>query len=161
MYRKILLLIVALIFSVSWGIAQQVRTGSEQKATDGTQSPILTLVTSFGDENLPSEYLLAYPMQLQVNEKNDIYIFDEQKIKVYDSSGKPKCIIGGPGEGPGEFGNSFNVVTISPTGFITAGYTPSFHNLVYNIFNPDNFLVKKADLRFNDVFNQFIKKQRF
>ena len=156
MYRKILLWILALIFSVSWGIAQQVRTGSKQNATDGKQSQILTLVTSFGDENLPSEYLLAYPLSMQVNTAGNIYVFDEQKIKVYNPNGKPKCIIGGPGEGPGEFGKYPNVLRIAPNDFLTTNI-----DYIYNIFKPDNTLVKKSNIKFNTIFNDFINNNNF
>ena len=152
MKRKTIIVMLTFVLIVKVSTAQ-IKTGSETNVPANIKSDLLTKVLSFGDDNLPSEYLLADPWVLRVNARNDIYIFDEQKIKVYDSSGKPKCIIGGPGEGPGEFGKYPNSVSITPAGYITASY----NNTIYNIFKPDNSFIKKSDLKFNTVFNNFIK----
>lgn len=110
-----------------------------------TDAPVftdaLTLELSFGDENVPDEFLLARPMGLAVNNDGDIYVADEERLKVFDKDGTTKTIIGGPGEGPGEFRMLMNI-GISPTGFITAG-TPT----EYNLFSQKNEFIRKYDAR--------------
>ncbi|KPK89352.1 hypothetical protein AMJ80_09920 [bacterium SM23_31] len=100
----------------------------------------LTLELSFGDENVPDEFLLARPMGLDVNNDGDIYIADEERLKVFDENGTPKTIIGGPGEGPGEFRMLMDI-GISPSGYIAAG-TPT----EYNLFSPKNEFIRKYDI---------------
>ena len=85
------------------------------------QTVILTLEMSFGAENLPDEFILARPTDLKINNDGDIFVVDEKFIKVFDPSGQPKGMIGGKGNGPGEFGTrkaplSF---TIGHYGFIS------------------------------------------
>lgn len=105
------------------------KTNTEMKQTEGDiQSEVLhiespQLELTFGDKDLPDEYLLARPMQLYVDNNDNIYVFDETRIKVYDKDGGAKEIIGGPGQGPGEFSDRMGMVGsniyVSPTGFIS------------------------------------------
>jgi len=87
----------------------------------------LTYVLSIGAEGVPSEYLIVRNIgidRMTVDNENNIYIFDETRIKVYDQNGKAKAIIGSPGQGPGEFYPSGltnpSQITVGPTGFVTA-----------------------------------------
>ncbi|MFC1564397.1 6-bladed beta-propeller [candidate division KSB1 bacterium] len=64
---------------------------------------ILTLELSFGAENVPEEFLLANPMDLDVDNQGRVYVSDECRIKVFDENGNPLNIIGNQGQGPGEF----------------------------------------------------------
>ena len=43
---------------------------------------VLTLELSFGDKNLPDEYLLANPYAVVVAKNNDIIVFDESRLKI-------------------------------------------------------------------------------
>ena len=80
---------------------------------------VLTLELSFGDKDLPDEYLLANPTGITVNEKGEILISDEYKVKVFDADGHEKKIFGGQGQGPGEFLGSASNLTIGPSGYLT------------------------------------------
>ncbi|MCP4727365.1 MAG: hypothetical protein GY863_20175 [bacterium] len=64
---------------------------------------ILDHEVSFGGENLPEEYLLARPRDLDVNSDGDILVVDESRIKIFDRDGVPKRFVGNKGQGPGEF----------------------------------------------------------
>ena len=97
----------------------------------------LTLELSFGDENVPDEYLLAWPMGLAINNGGDIYVADEERLKVFDENGTPKTIVGGKGEGPGEFRQLFEIA-ITPTDYITAGIGDA-----YNFFTPNDKFIRK------------------
>ena len=66
-------------------------------------SDVLQLELTFGDKDLPDEYLLARPGGIAVNDNGDILVVDENRVKVYSNNGREKSIIGGPGEGPGYF----------------------------------------------------------
>ncbi|MFC1556177.1 hypothetical protein ACFL67_03755 [candidate division KSB1 bacterium] len=96
----------------------------------------LAKILEFGSDNLPEEYLLAMPpMSIEVNDKGDIFIPDEQRIKVYDQNGRPKQIIGGPGQGPGEFPYQVLYPTIGQNGHFTA----STGGLSFSVFSPEEF----------------------
>ncbi|MFC1477054.1 hypothetical protein ACFL6L_01150 [candidate division KSB1 bacterium] len=99
----------------------------------------------FGAEFLPDEFLVVEmgtrPGQgdLAVDEKNNVYLYDEERIKVYDKNGKAKAIISGPGQGPGEFVNvGLNFwgrhITIGPEGYVTV--LDKRRDLEYYVFDP-------------------------
>ena len=119
--------------------------------TKNTIENVFTLELKFGDENLPDEYLLANPGSFVVNDAGDIYISDEIRIKVYTKDGKPKLIIGRPGQGPGEF-NSPPSIFISPAGYITASDFASSQIRFYNFYTPASKFIEK---------NRFDKQQLF
>ena len=107
---------------------------------------VLTLELTFGAEGLQDEYLLARPQGIQVNDAGDIYVNDEMRIKIFDKNGKEKAVIGGPGEGPGEFGTRFQgcYVYLSPTEYIT-----EIHAGIINVFKPDYSLVSMTNFSFS------------
>jgi hypothetical protein len=81
---------------------------AEKQAVEIPSEPlenVLTLEVSIGSTELPDEFLLANPLSLlAVNSKNsDIIIADERRFKIFDENGNPKLILGGPGQGPGEY----------------------------------------------------------
>ncbi|KPK95695.1 hypothetical protein AMJ80_04165 [bacterium SM23_31] len=112
---------------------------------------VLTLELSFGDENTitKNEFLLARPPYygVDVNTADDIYVWDENKIKVFDKYGKEKFILGGPGEGPGEFSTGINHFRIAPTGYLTV-----FDGRFYSIFSPENKFLEKRQIQFSDTY---------
>jgi len=63
----------------------------------------VTLELAFGDKDVPDEFLLATPSRALVNYNGDIIVPDEYKLKIFDTDGKSKKIIGRRGQGPGEF----------------------------------------------------------
>jgi len=105
---------------------------------------VLTLVLTFGAANMPEDYLLAWDssksnhQNFAVDTLNNMYVFDEYKVKIFDAEGKSKAIWGKQGQGPGEFDGSSagKYITISPTGFITISkgdyYGKSNGYTVYN-----------------------------
>jgi hypothetical protein len=106
----------------------------------------LTYVLSIGAEGVPSKYLIAgnfltfpYIGVVAVDDSNNVYVGDENRIKVYNQNGKAKAIIGGPGIGPGEFrfgsssqAHQISLITIGPTGYVTA----KARRDIFNVFNP-------------------------
>ena len=112
----------------------------------------VTLELSFGFTAIDREYLLARPQSIAVNENGDIYISDEDKIKIYDKDGREKFILGRKGEGPGEFQRTPRI-SISPTGYVTAGLSE-----VYNVFTPDNNLVTKTNFRNSEIIENMLKE---
>ena len=108
---------------------------------------VLTLELTFGDKDLPDEYLLARPRSMAVNDAGDIYVFDEYKLKVFNSAGIEKTLIGRRGEGPNEF-RSASGVWIGPTGLIAAGSGSN-----YNLYSPDNEFIAKYVFRNSRIFN--------
>ena len=132
---------------------------------------VLKLELSFGDEETikNNEFLLAYPQLIMVNNQNDILVFDEDRIKVFDAGGKEKHIFGRTGQGPGEYGRPSIIggrnlsvgFFLSPQGYLIAmdsgGGTGGGNKIVgdrinisgslynqYNLFAPDySFVYKK------------------
>ena len=106
----------------------------------------LTHIASIGADSVPSEYLIAgnsltfpYIGVVAVDDSNNVYVGDENRIKVYDQNGKAKAIIGGPGIGPGEFrfgpssqSPQVSLITIGPTGYVTA----HARLYIFNVFDP-------------------------
>jgi len=110
---------------------------------------VLTHVLTIGGEKeIQEEFILVNPMSycIAVNDENDIFVFDEASIKVYDENGKPKKIIGGPGEGPGEFYRSSSYsLWIGPTGYMTA--FGGQHRDELNLFTPDYKFLEQINYR--------------
>lgn len=98
----------------------------------------LTLELTIGETNLPDEYLIARPRRLIVDDNNRTLVFDEQRIKVFDSNGKPLEIFGGPGEGPGEFRGGAINLSISSNGFLLVQEFIS-----YSLFSPEHDFIEK------------------
>jgi len=103
--------------------------------------PILnavTFVSSFGDEDLASEFLLAKPRSIDVDDEGNVYILDEDRIKIYDNNGIPNKVVGYRGEGPGEFENTRNV-TVSSLGYISVLTMNK-----YSFFSPDQIFIDEV-----------------
>ena len=120
---------------------------SEPMLTD-----VLTLELSFGDEKtiVKDEFLLARPDFMVVNDDGDIYVVDENRVKVFNKNGKEKAIIGRPGQGPGEF-EVVCGITISSTGFLTV-----IDNRQYlHIFSPNYDFLDKINIQFSHILKDF------
>lgn len=91
----------------------------------------ITFERTIGDNNVPDEYLIGenrynrgslyYTLNMDVDSNDNVFIFNEFKIKVYDKEGNAKMIFGGRGQGPGEFQGNYNsgLPTVGPSGYIT------------------------------------------
>lgn len=114
---------------------------------------VVTLERSFGLDSLPDEYRLVGnrfgpPLSqtgIIMDSQNRIYVFDDNRIKVFNVDGTPAAIIGREGEGPGEFSDIVSyrsLISVSHTGFISAynfmldDSSKKMHN-EYHIFRPD------------------------
>ena len=82
---------------------------------------VLTLELTFGSEesNHQPNFLLFRPLSVAVNGSNDIYIMDEDMVKIYDDNGNDIMTMGRRGRAPGEFYNS-NSLTITPINLLAA-----------------------------------------
>ena len=117
----------------------------------------LTLELSFGadDEKLPAEYLLVNPSFLAVNNNGDIIVPDEYFLKIYDGDGRPKSMLGGQGEGPGEFSRSPRSVFISETGYITSIASGANVYQRYNIYDPVYEFIEQVNIQYSDAHVKF------
>jgi len=119
---------------------------------------VLTFEFSFGDEKTitKDEFLLAGPLYgPYVNNDNDIFVPDETRIKVYDRTGKPKMIIGGPGQGPGEF-SWISGITFNDLGLMTVIGRNDYH-----IFSPEYKFIKRLRYLYSDWYNPVIKESGY
>jgi len=117
---------------------------------------VLTYELTFGSDEtkLPSEFLLVRPNPfgaIAVNDSGDIYIADESCVKVYDSNGNHKKLIGRSGEGPGEFFIA-STPTISPEGYLTVENTRTMGENKVNIFGTDDKFIKSVNYTGSPVF---------
>ena len=136
------------------------QTGSNDTSSNDIIEKALTFELSFGadERTTQAEFLLAEPLGIAVNDAGDIYVFDELSIKVYDSSGRDKLMLGGPGEGPGEFeylGGSIPFI-ISNDGILTV--TDSKGS---KFFSQDNKYVDIFTINNNEIYNNWIKENDF
>ncbi|MFC1554679.1 6-bladed beta-propeller [candidate division KSB1 bacterium] len=151
MYLRSILLLI-LITQISCG------TGNENSA--GEFAPplenVLKLELTFGDDESLGEYLLANPVfSPAVDNSGNIYIPDEGKIKVFDSKGSPIKMIGGRGEGPGEF-RSIRGITINEYGLITVKDSDKFH-----LFTPEHEYITRTQFQSNAWHKKIIKEKQF
>jgi len=132
------LALVVLVLTFFW--EQRIVRGQVTDVGMQPLSDVFTFSFAFGDKDLPGEYLIASRSirwnAFTVDDSNNYYLFDEKCIKVYDSKGKAKAILGRPGEGPEEFGRGPGLVTASPAGYITACNDQVDHKF-YNVFSPE------------------------
>jgi len=113
---------------------------------------VFELEMTFGDKDELGDFLLANPMRMAVANNGDIIVPDEQYLKIFNNKGEPKKIVGGPGQGPGEFSKQIVNILIADNGYITAASYSDFRML--NIFTPDYSFVEM--IRFEN--NPLIKK---
>jgi len=118
----------------------------------------LTLVLAFGCEayGTKGDFLLESPNYVFTNDKNDIIVFDKYYIKIYDSKGNGKKIIGGRGQGPGEFDRGPRMYATSPAAYFSvlesAGY--------YSIFDNNLKFIDKRLIRNDKGFNEFLEMNK-
>lgn len=131
--RNPIIIIIVLI------LASQFIAACSTSGPDGRDTGIpfvdnaLRLELSFGDQDLPEEFLLADPKGLAVKDNGDILVADEHTVKIFDAGGVPKEQLGGQGQGPGEFQEPSDPL-IGPAGFFTVGNAFS----QFNLYRPDN-----------------------
>ncbi|MFC1554917.1 hypothetical protein ACFL7D_09800 [candidate division KSB1 bacterium] len=136
-----LFLAIVLLFSCS----SKTETSEVDITTALTDVVKLELEFGADETKTPDEYLLAKPSRsevgnLSVNRNGDIYLVDEFYIKVYDSSGNPKKLMGGRGQGPGEFELKPTFLTLSPTGCFSAGVG----SMYINVYDSNDEFIKKT-----------------
>lgn len=103
-----------------------------------TLTDVLTLELTFGNEKTieNDDFLLAVPQAIAVDNNGDIFVLDEERVKVFDKSGKPKTIIGRPGIGPGEF-ELERSISVSQTGYVNVSGARQF-----STFSPEYKFIK-------------------
>ncbi len=116
----------------------------------------LKLRTSFGDKNIPEEFLLAEPQGLTIMPNGNILVCDECRLKVFDKNGNPVRIVGEKGQGPGEFETVGNPLLTSD-GLLSVFASYSY----YNIFDTElNYLYRlnpQLENRYKGVFKKFFR----
>lgn len=131
------------------------------KTSQNSNEPLraeLKLVSTFGaGKNLDENFLLGDPECINVNEMGDVYICDGAFVKIFDNSGKPKKILGGKGQGPGEYNRRPRNLNISPTGFLTV--MNSWYS--YKIYNSDNGLIDENSINSDFRYINFFEKTNF
>ncbi|MFC1477632.1 hypothetical protein ACFL6L_04095 [candidate division KSB1 bacterium] len=146
MRSKLLILIIA----AALGFPMHGFTGcfAQDKRPDTPMTGVFDLQTVFGEEGLEQEYLLVSPRSFWVDYNNIVYILDENRIKVFTPDGREKAIIGGPGQGPGEFMPiGSGSVSVGPTGYIAAKTLRW-----YNIYRPDyTYLTTFGEKELNQI----------
>jgi hypothetical protein len=136
------------------------QTAQEKEAYDiilSEESGNLTLEAVIGNNTkLDNKYLLANPSWIKVK-NGDICVSDEYFIKVFNPDGTGKAILGGRGQGPGEFESRFVLFTVSPAGFIAASpsswdrFTQNNLPPYITIFTPNYKLVSKKRHSMDDI----------
>jgi len=115
----------------------------------------LVLTIDSEKQNMSKDYILAGPRLLAIGKNDDILVCDEMKIKIFTNTGMPKAIIGGYGQGPGEFLQS-PLTYIGPLGYIAA------KELNYvTIFSSNYKIVKKINMSTHKLLNDYFETKGF
>jgi len=121
---------------------------------------LITLIGTIGEDDtkVPKEYLLVMPNTIAVSDSGDILLSDEYYIKVFDRNLKPKIIIGGHGQGPGEFRGPFPFVRIMPGGYISVRDNVSDY---YSLFDSHYKFIFSKKISPSPRFSDFLEKKGF
>ena len=115
-----------------------------------------TQLASFEWNDVPEDFILVRPGGITIDSNNEILILDEDYIKVFDIDGNPVRLMGGPGEGPGEFQN-VRSLSSSPNGFYTVfggrfGFTAHY-------FRPDHTYINRVNYMSSQPFSEILAAQ--
>ncbi len=114
-------------------------------------------VVTIPAQSVPDDFLFVRPSLtgIAVNATGEVYVVDEDKVKVYGPDGSPIRLIGRSGFGPGEFVNARSI-TQSETGYWTV--LSGFPLQTVDIFSPDfGFLARinySSEQPYGDVLSQ-------
>jgi hypothetical protein len=125
---------------------------------------------SFGSElsNTKSEFLLTRYITnkngMTFNKNGDIIIADEDRIKVFDESGKGKIVFGRKGQGPGEFADGSTMrIACGPSGLLAVVSGMSASGML-DIFSPKYGFVNKIriikDKQLNDYVDSYVPAKK-
>ena len=118
---------------------------------------VFTLELTFGDKDVPDEFLLANPFSPAVADNGDIIVSDESRLKVFDNDGNPKKIIGRPGQGPGEF-KGFPGAYVMENGIISVtDFDKSSGRVI--LYNPDYSFIDTKDFKNNALYKNLAKEK--
>ena len=105
--------------------------------------------------NFPSKYLFVMPGNPVRNPINgDFAISDECYIKIYNSDWKPKKLLGGKGQGPGEYSSEVFLLFFSPSRYLSAIESSGIvtiltvYDSVYNLLYKKNVTLSKQGEEF-------------
>ncbi|MFC1553621.1 hypothetical protein ACFL7D_03205 [candidate division KSB1 bacterium] len=166
----VVLLIVVLLFSC---FENEKKTNQVvESVVNSPEAFTLEFAIGGAEDKNSEEFLLAEPQIVEVKYNGDILVIDENRIKVFDSQGNEKIIVGRRGEGPGEFGSRF-VPYISPSGYLVAAdvnglgtgqmvfYGGSSSSNHYNLFAPDYSFIEKVRIGNNNRINKYLEVHDF
>lgn len=128
--------------------------------TDLLSEDVFSLEWVFGGENdtHENEYLLAQPRGIAVNDNDDILISDEYRIKIFDKDGNEKKILGGQGQGPGEFSYTPSLY-VSPTGYLTVREMGRYSDV--SLFAPDFSFIEKKRIENYSRIEEYLRINKF
>ena len=120
----------------------------------------LTLELSFGadEQKLSVDYLLDRPKFFAVNKEEDVIVSDNQCLKIFDSGGNPKKILGRPGQGPGEYAGTTAPI-ITETGYISARF--DMRSISFNIYAPDYTFVDLINFQFSSLQEKLMEENNW
>jgi hypothetical protein len=136
-----------------------VNCGSKDSTPNIFEPPlenVLTLELTFGDEGLSDDFLLVRPYgnSFGVN-NNQIFVRDEDYIKVYTTDGVEKTRFGGKGEGPGEI-SGYGSMNVGLTGYIVVRDSRGL-----SFFNPDFSFHRLHRVRGNSKYDNYMESNNF
>jgi len=107
---------------------------------------LIKLEFAFANEayGTKGDFLLENPRYVTTTRNNDIVVLDRYYIKIYNSKGNEKKILGGKGQGPGEFENAPNMYSTSPSDYFC------FLDMNYYTVYDNNFKFIDKKLRRGD-----------
>jgi len=113
------------------------------------------------------EFILSFPFGIVVKDNGDIIVADENRLKVFDSTGNGKLIVGKPGEGPGEFDKTLYAahLTLNQGGELTVSRGDRFYVFTSDyefIESGGKLLTPKQNLLLeqSNMFSGFVNTRR-
>ena len=150
-YGKLYAVILLLLIVSGCGGSNDIKTEIQGELLED----VLTLVLTFGAEDLDTEYILAQPSfdeGVGIDAEGNILVVDEDYVKVFGPEGSPKRLVGGSGEGPGDFSRP-QIIWMSVDGYFSVLDGFSAHH-----FRPDFTFIERTDFRFSDSFQEVLEE---
>lgn len=151
MYRMVYFMVLLLLILTGCGAPNDRRAETLAEPLDN----VLTLELVFGAEDLDAAYVLARPSPecVGIDIEGNILVVDEEYVKVFGPNGSPKRLLGGSGEGPGEFSQP-RIIWMGAEGYFSVLDGMAVHH-----FRPDHSFIERTTIMMSDVFQEVMEAE--
>lgn len=139
------------------GAACSGASGERDPAGVPLLTDVLSVETAIEDDPTRGDFQVVDPFGIGVDAEGNIYLADEQTLKVYRPDGEPWKKIGREGSGPGEFVTASFSAHVGPQGHIAA------MDVIWdaNIYAPDGEFLYRCRYRNQQPYRGYLQERGF